>query len=44
MLARHMGAASLESEYRSQVIIADNIKEFLEGKLLESVRNKEFLV
>ena len=40
----HMGAASLESEYRSQVIIADNIKEFLEGKLPESVRNKEFLV
>ena len=40
----HMGAASLESEYLSQVIIADNIKEFLEGKLPESVRNKEFLV
>ena len=25
----HMGAASLASEYRSQVIIADNVKEFL---------------
>lgn len=39
----HMGAASLESEYRSQVIIADNVKTFLEGKLPDSVRNKEFL-
>ena len=43
-ITSHMGAASLESEYRSQVIIADNIKEFLEGKLPKSVRNKEFLV
>lgn len=40
----HMGAASMESEYRSQVIIADNIKEFLAGRLPESVRNKEFLL
>ena len=40
-ITSHMGAASLESEYRSQVIIADNIKEFLEGKLPKSVRNKE---
>ena len=43
-ITSHMGAASLESEYRSQVIIADNVKEFLEGKLPKSVRNKEFLV
>ena len=43
-ITSHMGAASLESEYRSLVIIADNIKEFLEGKLPKSVRNKEFLV
>ncbi len=40
----HMGAASLESEYRSQVIMAENIKTFLSGKLPESVANEKFLL
>ena len=39
----HMGAASLESEHRSQVFMADNVAAFLAGKLPDSVRNKEFL-
>lgn len=42
-ITSHMGAASLESEYRSQVIIADNVKAFLDGQLPDSVTNKEFL-
>lgn len=42
-ITSHMGAASLESEYRSQVIMADNIKMFLDGRLPDSVVNKEFL-
>lgn len=40
-ITSHMGAASLESEYRSQVIIADSIIEFFDGKLPHNVINKE---
>ncbi len=40
-ITSHMGAASLESEYRSQVIIADSIIEFFDGKLPYNVINKE---
>ena len=43
-ITSHMGAASLESEYRSQVIIAENVKTFLSGKLPESVANQRFLL
>lgn len=43
-ITSHMGAASFESEYRSQVIIAENVKTFLEGKLPESVANQKFLL
>lgn len=39
----HMGAASLESERRSQVIIADCIDEFFSGRLPFHVRNREEL-
>lgn len=42
-ITSHMGAASLESEHRSQVFIADNVKKFLEGGFPDSVRNQEFL-
>lgn len=42
-ITSHMGAASLESEYRSQVFMADNIKSFLEGKVPASIRNEAFL-
>lgn len=37
----HMGAASLESEHRSQVIIADCIDEFFSGKMPYNVKNPE---
>lgn len=37
----HMGAASLESEHRSQVIIADCIDEFFNGKMPYNVKNPE---
>lgn len=42
-ITSHMGAASLESEHRSQIFIADNVKKFLEGNFPDSVRNQEFL-
>lgn len=42
-ISSHMGAASLESEYRSQVIIADNIEKFLKGEIPEDVKNPEFI-
>ncbi len=40
-ITSHMGAASLESEHRSQVIIADSIIEFFGGKLPFNVKNPE---
>lgn len=35
----HMGAASLESEHRSQVIIAECIEQFFAGKMPYNVKN-----
>lgn len=40
-ITSHMGAASLESEYRSQVIIADCIDAFVAGEIPYNVKNKE---
>ena len=40
-ITSHMGAASLESEHRSQVIIADCIDEFFSGKMPYNVKNPE---
>lgn len=40
-ITSHMGAASLESEYRSQVIIADCIDAFMNGEIPYNVKNKE---
>ena len=40
-ITSHMGAASLESEYRSQVIIADCIDAFVNGEIPYNVKNKE---
>lgn len=42
-ITSHMGAASLESEYRSQVIIADCIDAFVAGQIPYNVKNKEVL-
>ncbi len=39
----HMGAASLESEHRSQVIIADCIDDFVQGNMPYNVKNKQYL-
>lgn len=36
----HMGAASLESEHRSQVIIADCIADFFDGNIPYNVKNR----
>ena len=36
----HMGAASLESEHRSQVIIADCIADFFNGNIPYNVKNR----
>ena len=36
----HMGAASLESEHRSQVIIGDCIADFFAGNIPYNVKNK----
>ncbi len=41
-ITSHMGAASLESEYRSQVIIADNIKEFWKESFPKVSETKNF--
>lgn len=38
-ITSHMGAASLESEHRSQVIIADCVDEFFSGKIPYNVKN-----
>lgn len=40
-ITSHMGAASLESEHRSQVIIADCIDKFFSGKMPYNVKNPE---
>lgn len=40
-ITSHMGAASLESEHRSQVIIADSIEEFFKGGVPFNIKNKE---
>lgn len=40
-ITSHMGAASIESEQRSQIIIADSIDTFFEGELPFNVKNKE---
>lgn len=40
-ITSHMGAASLESEHRSQVMIADSIEEFFKGKMPWNIKNKE---
>lgn len=42
-ITSHMGAASFESEERSQRIMAEAIGEFLQGKLPVGVRNREYL-
>lgn len=42
-ITSHMGAASFESEERSQQIMADAIGQFLQGKLPEGVRNHKYL-
>ena len=42
-ISSHMGAESFESGYRSQVIMGDNVELFVNGKLSDNVRNKEFL-
>ena len=42
-ITSHMGAASFESEERSQRIMADAIGQFLQGKLPAGVRNKNYL-
>ncbi|MGI6069361.1 MAG: phosphoglycerate dehydrogenase [Blautia sp.] len=39
-ITSHMGAASLESEHRSQVIIADCIADFFNGNVPYNVKNK----
>lgn len=39
----HMGAASLESEHRSQIIIADCIDEFFRGRIPYNVKNLDGL-
>ena len=41
-ITSHMGAASLESEYRSQVIIADNIKNFWKESFPKVSETKNF--
>ena len=43
-ITSHMGAASFESEERSQRIMADAIGRFLQGELPDGVRNKKYLV
>lgn len=40
-ITSHMGAASLESEHRSQVIIADCIDALVNGEIPYNVKNKE---
>ena len=40
-ITSHMGAASLESEHRSQVIIAECIKDYFAGNIPYNVKNKE---
>lgn len=42
-ISSHMGAETFESGYRSQVIMGDNVELFVNGKLNDNVRNKEFL-
>lgn len=42
-ITSHMGAASYESEERSQRIMADAIGQFLQGKLPAGVRNSNYL-
>lgn len=42
-ITSHMGAASLESEHRSQVFMADNIIRFLNGNTPYSVQNEKYL-
>ena len=39
-ITSHMGAASLESEHRSQVIIGDCIADFFAGNVPYNVKNK----
>ncbi|MDD3278659.1 MAG: phosphoglycerate dehydrogenase [Lachnospiraceae bacterium] len=39
-ITSHMGAASLESEHRSQVIIADCIADFFDGNIPYNVKNR----
>ena len=40
-ITSHMGAASLESEHRSQVIIGDCIADYFAGNIPYNVKNKE---
>lgn len=42
-ITSHMGAASLESEHRSQIIIADCIDAFVNGEIPYNVKNKDGL-
>lgn len=42
-ITSHMGAASLESEHRSQVIIAECIADFFAGKVPYNLKNREVL-
>jgi len=42
-ITSHMGAASFESETRSQMIMADAIEQFLNGQMPAGVRNGSFL-
>lgn len=42
-ISSHMGAESFESGLRSQTIMADNVEMFVNGRLSDNVRNKEYL-
>lgn len=42
-ISSHMGAESFESGIRSQNIMADNVELFVNGKLSDNVRNREYL-
>ena len=42
-ITSHIGAASIESEQRSQIIIADTIDAFFEGKIPSNIKNPETL-
>lgn len=43
-VSSHMGAETVESGYRSQIMMADTLKNFFNGEIPFNVRNKEVLM